>query len=469
MPRLTYLPGREPTWRGAQLLDQLRGLAQHWRLALAIAVPAYAVIRILALTRVNGPAILEVVRRQGVKGIAEAVFTSVLQEAIGILAVGTILLVLWLVNGPPLEDRRRAREVSQRAHRAQPLSRWDRLFGPALRGLGRLLVLLFLGLLALLLVAMIPVTMLAAFVVLTLLALRKSPFSHRSTALMVLIFGVGAMLIGPALSAPWMPRERIGSKGRVPVEGYVLGEGEGFVSILTAKHRKVELIDKDDITDRQICRSSAWISFDAPSAIELFFSRTDECSKRRTGKNTPPSTIVLCVTPEGTLVRAVIDATDCGPDTVIVLGPKGDQGPAGPQGPPGPDGWPGKKGDKGDDGDPGPRGPAGSRQAWAVVGSDGGVLAWSTRFPAHVRGGDPSFRMVSFTGLDLTGCAVTAQSMSEAIASSNLLLNVVLPGPDSPDPATGLAPGEAGVQVTSMGKDGPLGFVVVATCEPEGT
>ncbi len=432
---------RSEGWAGDVLAEPLRWLLQHWKLALSVAIPIYALLRILMLTRMSRAAALEVVRRQGISGIAESAFTSVLNELGGLTLIAALLSVWWMCS----EIHRNRR------------SRWY-----SVAALGLLL-------LSLLLVLVIPFTMALAIVPIVVLALvALVPLKcHPDWVVGVscLAAALALLLVGPLVSAPWMPRERISwdGTGGGPVDGYVVGEGEGFVSILRADDREILLVKSDLVRDRTVCRTShKFFSFDAPSVIERLWTRTRECSTVSRGTTNLLTSIVLCLsTKDDAVLRVVVRTEDCGSGTRTVVlsqrGPKGDPGENGSDGADGASGRDGKQGDTG-------LRPAGASQAWVIVGPDGQVISSSPpTATTRTASNDPILRVVRFPGLNLAHCAVAASSTSQDYAGSANLLNVVLPTDQA---AAGLTANEVAVESTTFGKDGLVGFVVLATCPP---
>lgn len=413
-----------------ELFAALEELTTRWKLLLGIAVPTYAFIRILVLTRADESVILEVVRRQGVSGIAEAAFTSVTVEIAGLAFLGLLIFFAWLVD----------------SERSPSLSRW------------RIPLLTAVALLAAALgIAVIPWTMTVAVLIVALLA-----WGAVSRGWSFVAYGaVGAaalavMLVGPVLSAPWMPFERLSWEGSSPQvsSGYVLGDGQGFVSVLEAERgHDVVLIPSNALRGREVCRpESGWFSFDAPSALEaLLRGRTPACEELRP-KDSPPTSIVMCIDQnDDRVVRVVALPERCGPTmTPIVVNQKGPKGDRGDEGPPGRPGDPGEPG---------------AKHAWAFIGPGGDVESSSHSATAHTSVDQPTLHVVRFEGLDLRSCAVTAQSASRAAVNSALLLNVVIPHdgsgiPIDADPAAG----DIVIEGTVFGKDGAAGYFVLATC-----
>ena len=456
MPKLTRPPGTrrdsehpEPAPEQASprryeaVFQRLEELLSRWKLLLGVVLPVYALGRILVLTRMDRSVMLEVVRRQGISGIAEAAVTSVISELAGLTLLASLLFLAFLFSG-------RGRRVVGR--------QWSKL------------VLVAAGS-AVILVIVVPWTMLFAIPVITLAAVFAGYREWPGAAAWIIVWGT--LLAAPMFTKPWLPHERVSWETGTPqVEtGYVLGEGEGFTSLLT-HDRNIVLIPSNSISERTVCDPPhSWAVFDSRSILNLR-DRADECeAPLQVGQQ--PTSIVLCLAPGGDAVVRVVTLPDaCGPDTRPVIvnqtgpkgekgdaGAKGDTGPKGDKGDPGAQGETGPKGEKGDKGDPG------ARQAWALIGPDGRVLFSSQTVASRSDPRFPNLLVVRFEGLNLTGCAVTAQSASQGVAGSTVLTNVVLPAPGSnlPLPAD-LTAGEVVAEITTFGKDDAVGLLVMATC-----
>ena len=455
-PRAT--PAREPGQpaperRARHLANEgfqrLEELLTGWKLLLGVAIPVYAFARILAVARVDGAVMLEIVRRQGISGIAGAAFTSVISELGGLLFLAAVLLLGFLYT-------KRGREVA--GHQRSVLAPVATLAAG-------------------LLVVVVPWTMVAAVAIVTVLGATAAYLGAPRATAGIIIVGAALIIILalPLVTRPWLPRERVSWEASAPRTdiGYVLGDGQQFTSLLREDDRKILLIPSDAITDRQVCRSRrGWITFDAPSIAERAWKQTRDCGDLPNVQD-PPTSLVLCLELGGDAVVRVVTVPDaCGADTRPVVvnqtgpkGDKGDKGDAGQKGDAGPQGAQGDKGDPGPQGAKGDKGDPGARQAWALIGPDGRVLFSSQ---AVVSRGDPRFPnllVVRFEGLNLTGCAVTAQSASQGVAGSVVLTNLVLPAPGGalPIPAD-LTAGEVLAEITTFGKDNAVGLLVLATC-----
>lgn len=460
MPKLTRSPAQGAVERAQkrrdrdteELVREVRILLRQWRRLIPLALSAYLLLRIVTLARADRSVTLEIVRRQGISGLTDAVVSSLLTEIGGVLLLSSLAVLFWVCSDQAFKDRVTNRRLGLR---------------------------ILIGLVALLVAtigASIPWTMAASITVLFLLGVVRLvglPFA-------VLGAAVAILLVGPIFAAPWMPRERVLLQSSNPTSAYILGDGQGFVSFLTADDRKVLLVKADEVEGRTICRPNRnWWSFDSPSLLEIVWGSTPKCKDVKfssTNGEDTPSAFVMCVDiDEGTVSRVVAVKEDCETGTrSVIVGERGPKGETGERGPIGPRGLPGDSGEQGAKGDPGEQGergmtgeggPPGDRHAWALVGADGNVVLASQSARSVPHPDNPTMYVVRFEGVDVGRCAVTAQSTSEAASGSTALLNVIVPGPKSQQ-ATVADPGagEVAIEWTSLGKGGANGFLVLLTC-----
>ncbi len=345
-------------------------------------LPVYLAIRILAVSGWDREVALEVVRMQGVSGIAEAALTTLFTEiltALFMIAVG-LVIALWRDDLP-------------------------------VAGLA-LCVAIATGLL-------VPLSIMlgAALVVLAVVLLRFAPQSSRWMWIPVVVSaGAGllalVLVVIPWLVSPWLPHERVVSERGEVYDGYVLGDEGGFTSVLEDRTRLVDRLPswlplgdgnetgseyQDDksgegkaqgednrdkvsrvqlietVAARAVCRrpDEIW-RLNAPSAMQLILGYyTPAC-----GGNYEPDhdDEKLCFDTADGYLKPVAEDADC-TTTIIVVVPTGEgvgtQGPKGDTGERGPRGDQGSKGDQGPKGDTGERGPKGDQGSKGDQGPKG--------------------------------------------------------------------------------------------------
>jgi hypothetical protein len=293
MPRLTRIPTAKPAKPPAPLdppdphpwdesFGRLEQLTEHWKLVVGIVLPAYALMRILAFTGVKRTGLLEVVRRQGVSGIAEAVVTSLVTELGGLILVSMLVFLVWWFFKASWEQHREWRPF-------------------VLVGAFPFLLLIFI----------LPWTMvlvLGVFVAVWLGFIWKREWEPVASVLLIAV-AVIAIFAKPFFSAPWLPLEALSWKDGTtgPTTGYVLGEGEGFLSFLQDGNRNILLIRSDALAGRMLCRDPKKLDFDAPSIVELGRGKTPDCPRRVPPQGVPPTLPGTTVTTARTVTTTSVD------------------------------------------------------------------------------------------------------------------------------------------------------------------
>lgn len=363
----------------------------------AALLPIYLALRILVFAHFDISVALEIVRQQGVSGIAEAAISALYRElmsflmvlgVLGLIARGldrsvrvlsglAALLALFLVPLTFLAAVLLFTAVLALGHLVvgRPSDPQRRVlllrFAAGLAGLVGLLLFLLLVPLWVSLVTVVLVAGLAA----GYLWLARSEDATRRIMLIsapLLAVLIVLLLLLPLVASPWLPFERIWSEqlprevsthGRV--DGYVLGRNSGtFYSVLylpTDDDEKDDDEDGDDedepspglvllpdVSARLLCRPpDRWWRFDAPSlAGFLAGSEREACSD--VGRE---------------------DVPERAPEPKV--GPPGPSGPPGPTGAAGPSGPPGPTGSAGPSGPPGPTGSAGPSGPSGAAGPSG--------------------------------------------------------------------------------------------------
>lgn len=243
------------TWgrpRTEAVLEALES-AKTW---LAVLLPVYLVLRVFSFAGANPSLTLEVIRQQGISGIAEAAVTSLMNDLSGLVFVSGALMtwVTWSGERPkggPVESD----------------SSWA-----AIRVAAPLVT-----------VAAFVVTPLT-FVALSVLLAGLILFSANTKLIYGLLVVLGAVALArPVTSAAWLPYERIAGPGLVSTDGedkelpyvygYVIGEKSSgdFYSVLEDEPRRAHLVL--DITARQICEPpKGWWWLDSPSVLDRALS-----------------------------------------------------------------------------------------------------------------------------------------------------------------------------------------------------
>lgn len=349
-PVLGSAKGASASSRAQAILDRVEPF-RSWFLLL---LPVYLAVRLFAFARFNPTVTLEVVRQQGITGIAEAALASLLRDVAGVACVAFVVraVAVWGRWKHP-------------SAQSKPAS--GRSFAVAVAGA------VISALLAPWTFAVIALVVVLAFV---FLAFRPGPWAWvlwvpGSLLLVAAAFGSVASF----LAAPWMPYERItgqtlvvGAERRAVahMDGHVLGDAAGgFTSVLAVSPRGLLLVD--GIESRVVCRPpNTWYRFDASPLLDglLGDDGVPECGELASVP--PPSRV--CLDPQTARYRAETAARPCTDEETAATpgaggaepGTDGPQGPPGPPGPPGLSGPPGPTGPTGPTGPPGPPGPTGA-------------------------------------------------------------------------------------------------------------
>jgi hypothetical protein len=313
--------------------------------SLSLLLLLYLFIRILIFTRADRDLTLEVIRLQGVSGIAEAAVGSLFTEflALGLLAGISLTIVGWA--------KRRLRTG---------------VAGGIIAVVGLLLVpWTFAGFVVIVSVVVVFVFLLSA----------ARGWEDVIWMLPLTVIVVGYVVIAPLFSSPWLPHERVTSADKV-YDGYVLGhEGEFTVVVASDPNQfggdGVAMVD--GVTSRMLCEPDDSPGFDSPSVAVLLlkeagkeFHDTPECANpERHPLPEVDGKVVLCIDATGAITfqeeGASCDVVRLVPAQVGKKGPPGDKGPRGDQGPDGDRGDQGPRGQRGHEGDRGDEGPQGER------------------------------------------------------------------------------------------------------------
>lgn len=516
--------------RAEELLARRHELIGNAKVIFAIAIPVYTLIRIVLLARGSPPVILEIVRRQGISGILEAALASVIGE-LGAVAVVSFVVVSYILwhgrGGDGAESRFRPTlrvvwfvlgllSLAAAVYAPWPMWVMALVVGfVATQWVGILrwlwVVAAIVGMLMLQLAFLTDewwVVAAAAVVGGLAVIMRVSTFGHISLFVgLTLLFVV--FVVTRLFTAAWMPAEQVAwTSSPVTVRaGYVLGEGQGFTSLLQEDKREVLMIRTVDIRQREFCLvGSRFRQVMTASLATLYWDARDErelpqCSDIQFDDATSDDSqgadyVVLCVDDAGILqvVAALTDNCPSGTGPLVINqqgeqgepgpegplgstgppGPAGSTGPPGPNGPPGSAGPPGPAGSQGSAGPPGPQGPPGSMgspgvdttpQVWAVLDADLNVLASSPSATVTARSAALADHIVvTFPGIDINECAAHAQAVrNETTPSARRTLTVVRPE----TPASGALPDRGDVLIDARPiKDHELsGFAVLLTCQ----
>ena len=342
-------PGDGPNPSGSwarRTLDRLPETADVARWS-AIAFVVYLGLRIYAFSGFDRETALEVIRQQGVSGIAEAAVSALAIELMALVMIAGIVLTL---------------------HGLASESSWVTAGGAVFAVVG--LMLSPLTLTALVLLA-------GGLAMLALGLLASIPTGWAWLAVPAASVAA-ALVLTPLVTSPWLPHERLVTADGAAYDGYVVGQEGEFtavrLSMPSVHHEEGAVALIDTVRFRLLCRrGDDWsnLRFDAPSPVQLAFgkSRTQECVDLSPSDRSPnvfPYGALACVGESGA-VRFVALEDRCGAEEVTVdlvdaePGSRGATGDKGPDGDPGPRGDAGPRGDRGEPGERGPRGPQGDR------------------------------------------------------------------------------------------------------------
>jgi hypothetical protein len=105
---------------------------------------------------------------------------------------------------------------------------------------------------------------------------RNGAFSFRSVVagsrvlrVEVAVLAVCFVLTPVVLPQPWLPNEEVRLKDNSVLVGYVLGDLQGRVAVMSDRDRKIFLVDPADISDREFCAGPAQLGGRLSSAPRL--------------------------------------------------------------------------------------------------------------------------------------------------------------------------------------------------------
>jgi hypothetical protein len=352
-------------------LDRLPKTADIARWS-AAAFVVYLGLRIYAFSGFDRETALEVIRQQGVSGIAEAAVSAL---AIELMAIVMIAGIFFTVHGL----------ASQ--------SSWVTVAGAVITAVGLMLSPLTLTML---------VALVVGFAMLALSQPASIPAAWSWLAVLVASVAV-ALVLTPLVTSSWLPHERLVAADGAAYDGYVVGQEGEFtavrLSMPSSAYDEGAVALVQTVRFRLLCRrGDDWsnLRFDAPSPIQLVFgkSRTQECADLSSSDRSPyvsPDGALVCVGESGGL-RFVALKDRCGAGEVTVelvdpeAGSQGATGEKGPDGDRGPRGEKGREGDRGTRGDAGPRGDRGEPGKRGPRGPQGDRGEPGPRGPSGVPG-----------------------------------------------------------------------------------